>query len=64
VSAGGPTISSAGYTELDMAPVAASLKTSSAAQLRSLQRRQGSVTAPIAFPRGGIIAPPSCATSR
>jgi hypothetical protein len=25
VSAGGPTISSAGYTELDMAPVAASL---------------------------------------
>ena len=36
VSAGGPTISSAGYTELDMAPVAASLQTSSAALLRSL----------------------------
>ena len=64
VSAGGPTISSAGYTELDMASVAASLQTSSAAQLRSLQRRQGSVTAPITFPRGGITAPPSCATSR
>ena len=36
VSADGPTITLAGYTELDKASVAASLQTSSAALLRSL----------------------------
>jgi hypothetical protein len=36
VSADGPTITPAGYTELDKASVAASLQTSSAALLRSL----------------------------
>ena len=61
---GRPKINPTGYTELGIASVAASLQTSSAAQLDSLQRRQGSVTAPITFPRDGIPAPPSCATSR
>ena len=49
VSDGGPKISQIGYTELDIASVAASLQTSSAAQLDSLQDDKGALSLPSHF---------------